>query len=161
MRSSRTLHILITWMTALWPQSWLIDDLQVIANRKNLWLPNFCSNPGPYPSQELIQFASTYLRRHCSTLQLLQVMTHRLYTFTNCVFLLLVLNITKLTNFCIVGFTLMIHSMILMVCSNNRVPAMKKESCTLAQPSFTRANPEAKAVSLLQRWLESLICGSE
>lgn len=148
-------------MTALWPQSWLIDDLQVIANWKNIWFPNFCSNPGPYPSQELIQFASTYLRRHPGTLQLLQVMTHRLYIFTNRVLLLLVLNITKLTNFCIVGFKLIMHSMILMVCSNNSVPAMKKDSCTLTQPSFTGANPEPKAVSPLEWWLQSLIRGSE
>lgn len=94
-------------MTALWPQSWFMDDLQATTNRKILRVPNFCSSPRPSPSQGLIHFASTYLRRHPGTLQLLQVMTHRLYTFTNCVLLLLVLNIVKLTIFCIVGSTLM------------------------------------------------------
>jgi len=55
-------------------------------------------------------------------------MTHRFYTFSNYVLLLLVLNVIKMTNFFIVCFPLMT----LMVCNSNRVPAIKKDSCTLA-----------------------------
>lgn len=160
MHSFRTLHTQISWMTALWPQTWLMDDLKVMVNRKNLWDPKFCINPGAFPRQGLIHFASTYLRRHPGTQQLLQIMTHRLYTFTNCVLCLLLLIIVKLTNFCIVGFKLTMHNTTLMVCSNNSVPTTKKHSCTLAYASFTRANPESKAVPFIQWCLESLICGS-
>lgn len=67
--------------------------------------------------QEKDQFIlPVHLRRHPGILQLLQTMTHRLYTSTNCVLLLLVLNIIKLTNFCIVGFTLTMNSVTSILC---------------------------------------------
>lgn len=78
---------------------------------KKLQVPNFCRNSGPSSSQGLLQFTSMYLRRYPKHTTAASGYKSQNQYFSNCILLLLVLNVAKLTNFHIViaGFALTMH----------------------------------------------------
>lgn len=107
MHSSWTLPIPISWMTALWPQNSLMNGMQVIRNTKNYKSPISAAIQDHLQAKVWFNLPVCVSEGILSELLLLQVISHRIDNFSNCV-LLLVLNASKLTNFCIViaGFAL-------------------------------------------------------
>lgn len=109
MHSSWTLPILISWMTALWPQNSLMNGMQVIRNTKNYKSLTFAAIQDHLQVKVWFNLPVCISEVILSMLQLFQVMSHKMDT-SNCVLLLLVLNVAKVTScIVIVGFGLIMH----------------------------------------------------
>lgn len=98
MHSSWTLPILISWLTVLWPQNSLTNGIRNTKNYKSLI---FAAIQDHLQAKIWFNLPVGISEGILTTLLMLQAMSHRIDTL-NCVVLLLVLSVAKLTNFCIV-----------------------------------------------------------